>query len=382
MKEPIRILHVLYGMDMGGTETLLMNLYRNIDRSLIQFDFAVSAERECFFDKEILSNGGRIFQYPRYRGINHHEYCMWWESFLREHKEYKIVHGHIGSTASIYLSIAKAQNRFAIAHSHSTDGVISLHQMVYKILSYRTRYIADYFFGCSEQALIDRYGQSVASNRRVSRVLRNGIDAQKYEFDEAVRNEIRREYGVSKTEDFILGTVGRLTKQKNPHQVIRICSELHKRGMQFSFWWFGAGEMKEEIERLLEKEGLTNIVRLMGTRQDINKVLQGMDAFIFPSQWEGLGIACIEAQAAGLPTLCSEKVPREAGITTLCEFLPPRNTNAWCNHIISIKERVQSDNYIRPREYSNIKENGYDIASVADELMEFYYEAESSVRDE
>ena len=105
--EPIRVLHVLYVMNYAGTETLLMNIYRNTDRSRIQFDFAVCSDQSGDYDKEIVDLGGRIIKYPKYTVTNHLSYRKWWEGFFRNHKEYRIVHGHIGSTAALYLSVAK-----------------------------------------------------------------------------------------------------------------------------------------------------------------------------------------------------------------------------------------------------------------------------------
>ena len=299
---PIRVLHVLTAMDMAGTETLLMNLYRNIDRDVIQFDFAVSATKECAYDSEIISLGGRIFHYPRYKVANHISYANWWKRFLSEHEEFKIVHGHIGSTASIYLKIAKKMNRFTVAHSHSADSSRTLRSIVYRLYSFPTRHIADYFFGCSKQALIDRYGKKVANNTEIAQVLNNAIDAKKFTFSSSLRETIRSEYGVS-DETVVLGTVGRLTHPKNPLETIRICSELNKRGVEFVFWWFGEGEMKEEIKTAIIANGIQEQVRLMGVRSDVNSVLQGMDIFLFPSIWEGLGISCVEAQASGLPNI-------------------------------------------------------------------------------
>ena len=149
METPIRVLHVLTAMDLAGTETLLMNFYRNINRENVQFDFAVSATQECAYDREIEELGGYIFHYPRYKGTNHFAYKKWWEEFLDEHTEYHVVHGHIGSTAAIYLSIANKKGRYTIAHSHSTNSTVKINSIIYGLFSYPTRYIADYFFGCS-----------------------------------------------------------------------------------------------------------------------------------------------------------------------------------------------------------------------------------------
>ena len=370
---PIRVLHVLTAMNMAGTETLLMNLYRNIDRDTIQFDFAVTATNECAYDSEIASLGGRIYRYPRYKGINHFAYIKWWKTFLSKHEEYQIVHGHIGSTAAIYLKIAKKMNRFTIAHSHSIKPKRSLHAFIYSLHSYPTRKIADFFLGCLKQAIIDRYGHKVADNPSISKVLNNAINAKQFSFSKSVRRIIRDEYQVS-DDTLVLGTVGRLTVPKNPLEIVRICSELNKRGVDFVFWWFGEGEMKEEIEIALKDANIQDCVKLLGVRNDIYKVLQGMDIFLFPSIWEGLGISCIEAQASGLPTLCSDTIPHEAKATDNCVFLKLNDTDAWCDSIEDSIKMIKSPDYVRPDNYENIRKAGYDICESASELCKLYLE--------
>lgn len=370
-KKPIRVLHVLTAMNMAGTETLLMNLFRNIDRDSVQFDFAVSATSECAYDKEIEELGGRIYHYPCYKGINHVSYVNWWHDFLNSHPEYIIVHGHIGSTAAIYLRVAKRLGRMAIAHSHSTNSTLSLHSVLYSMFSFPTRYIADFFFGCSMQALIDRYGRRVANNEEISRVLKNAIDASKFRFDPKARNTIRRQYNTPQN-GLVLGTVGRLTAQKNPYAMLRICLELKKRNLDYVFWWFGAGEMENEIRCFIEENALSDHVRLMGTRPDVHNILQGMDVFLFPSVWEGLGIACVEAQTSGLPTLCSDVIPPEAQITENCRFLKLNDTSLWCDVIEETVSEIESEGYQRPDCYEQAREAGYDIRETASWLVDFY----------
>ncbi len=368
---PVRVLHVLTAMNYAGTETLLMNLYRNIDRDVIQFDFAVSANQECAYDSEIISLGGNIYHYPRYKGTNHLAYVKWWKSFLSEHEEYHIVHGHIGSTAAIYLKIAKKMNRFTIAHSHSIKPSKSLHAFLYAIYSYPTRNMADFFFGCSKQAIIDRYGKKVADNPNISKVLNNAINAKMFSYSSSMRDAIRKEYNVS-DEVVVLGTVGRITVPKNPYETIRICAELKKRGIDFVFWWFGEGELKEEVERALHNNGIQDRVRLLGVRSDIYNVLQGMDVFLFPSIWEGLGISCVEAQASGLPTICSDTIPQEAKVSDNCVFLKLNNTDLWCDSIENTIKMIKSPDYVRPNNYEAVKASGYDICESASELSEMY----------
>lgn len=369
MSEPIRILHVLTAMNFAGTETLLMNLYRNIDRSQIQFDFAVTADHECAYDAEIQRLGGRIIHYPLYRGVNHFSYVSWWTHFFKNHPEYYIIHGHIGSTAAIYLHIANKFGRFTIAHSHSTSSHrVNLHDMLYCVFSYPTRYVADYFMGCSRDALIDRYGKGILKNKNHF-ILNNGIDARKYIYSKETRNNVREEIHISEDE-IVIGTVGRLTPQKNPHFIIHMIQELEKRKIKFKFLWVGIGEKEEEIRKALYKELENGTVIMTGARADVNRVLQAMDIFVFPSLWEGLGIAGIEAQAADLPTLCSRGLPEELSVTDRCCFLPMNDLNSWVEKIVEI---IKNGEY-KPRKsrYEEIKANKYDIIDTANWLQNFY----------
>lgn len=363
--EPIRILHVVAKMNRAGTETMLMNFYRNIDREKIQFDFAICSDEKGDYEEEIEYLGGKIIRYPRYKGINHLYYVKWWNAFFKNHKEYKIIHGHIGSTAAIYLSIAKKYGIFTIAHSHGTKEPLSLRSVLYTVYSYPTRFVADYFFGCSFDALKARYGDKVAYNKKIACVLNNSIDSEKYAYSVKKRAKIRTELKICENE-FVIGTVGRLSSPKNPFKIIEILSCLKNRGEKFRFLWVGVGEMQHLIEKSIAEKGLTNEVIMLGSRNDVPDILQAMDIFIFPSIWEGLGIVAIEAQAAGLPTLCSDNVPREAKITDLCEFLTLEDTDKWADRIVTNKNKS------RTVTTKLIKKAKYDIKDTSLWLQNFY----------
>lgn len=369
MGKAIRILHVLAAMDRAGTENLIMSLYRNIDRTKVQFDFAVSADNECAFDGEIKSMGGKIYHYPRYRGINHFKYVAWWKAFFKNHQEHSIVHGHIGSTAAIYLSIAKHYGKFTIAHSHNTNSKLSLSSALYRVYSYRTRFIADYFFACSKQALLDRYGKKVANNKKIASVLNNAIDTSKFAFNDEERKQIRNELGIEKSE-VIIGTVGRLTRQKNPDMIINIIKRLDSDGIKFRFLWVGTGELEDEIRNKIHQLGLEDRVIFAGVRDDVFRVLMGMDIFVFPSEWEGLGISCVEAQASGLPTLCSKAVPIDAKVSNNFQQLTIDSVDEWCKKILVIISTINKNDRINA--YQQVANCGYDITETTNRLSDFY----------
>ena len=140
----MRVLHVIGAMDRGGAETMIMNLYRAMDRTEVQFDFLVHEERECDYDAEILSLGGRIFRAPRFNGVNYYAYRRVFRELFETHPEWLIVHGHIGSSAALYLTEAKRAGRVAIAHSHAQNYMKGLTGLAFKVLSYPTRNIADW----------------------------------------------------------------------------------------------------------------------------------------------------------------------------------------------------------------------------------------------
>ena len=192
----IRILQVFHGMDCGGAETMIMNLYRHIDRTKVQFDFLVHTTKKCFFDDEIRKLGGNIYSVPYYKITNGRRYKAALNQFFASHTEIKIVHGHLGSCAHIYLQIAKQHGCYAIAHSHNTKPKgFSLKNLLYRIFTYKTRKIADYFFGCSAAAAEYRFGYKIAHSNKCD-VLKNAIDVRKFAYSEDYRKEIRDEFNL------------------------------------------------------------------------------------------------------------------------------------------------------------------------------------------
>ena len=208
---PIRILHVIGVLNRGGAETMIMNLYRSIDRTKVQFDFVENEGDEAAFDAEIRRLGGRIYHCPRYKGLNHFAYERWWNDFFKSHRgEYPIVHGHIGSTAAIYLSIAKKYGAFTIAHSHSAG----LGSTMYRIFAYPTRYIADHFFACSRAAGVSGYGKKVGNDISRCQMLNNAINAKKFVFCREARQQMRNDLHLSDN-TVVIGHVGRFVEAKN-----------------------------------------------------------------------------------------------------------------------------------------------------------------------
>lgn len=226
MKGPIRILHAFGGLNRGGAETMVMNIYRNIDRTKVQFDFVKHTIKKCDYDDEIIKLGGKIYCVPRYTVKNHIAYKKVWYNLLKEHPEYKILHGHIISTASIYLNIAKKNGLITIAHSHSTSSRGNkIERFIKKIIQYPIRNVADYFYACSEDAGKWLFGRkSTQKNNYI--IINNSIDVSSFRYDETKRHEIRQNFNIE--DKFVIGHIGSFTYPKNHKFLINVFYEIQR----------------------------------------------------------------------------------------------------------------------------------------------------------
>ncbi|MBT2290575.1 glycosyltransferase family 1 protein [Paenibacillus albidus] len=363
--QPKRILHVLGTLNRGGAETMVMNLYRNIDREKIQFDFAIHSTEKCDFTEEILSLGGKIYSIPRFTGKNFLQYKNAWEKYFVQHPEHKIVHGHMRSTASIYLPIAKKFGIKTIAHSHSTSNGFGISAAVKNIMQYPIRYSSNYLFACSQKAgewLFGKY-QFKKSN---SHIIKNAIESDKYKFNITKREKLRKELGIEGK--FVIGHVGRFCHPKNHEYLIEIFECIHKLDNNSLLLLIGEGELFDKIKEKVNKRRMSDAVMFLGNRSDVSDLLQCMDTFVFPSKFEGLGISVIEAQASGLPCIISHNIPIEAHITNLVKILAlDQKPYEWAESILKAK-----DNSSRIDMSEEIEKSGYNINSTAKWLEKFY----------
>jgi glycosyltransferase involved in cell wall biosynthesis len=366
MSHPIRILQVLAGMNRGGAETFIMNVYRNIDRNKVQFDFILFRKEECDYNEEIRNLGGRIFWIPRYNGKNHFTYKKAWNTFFREHPEYKIIHGHVRSTAAIYLKIANQHGLTSIAHSHSTSSRGNITEQLFKnTIQYPIRNTADYLFSCSEKAGSWLYG-SKATMKDNYKLIKNAIEAEKYRFNKISRDEKRKQLNIQNK--FVVGHVGTFTSPKNHTFLLDIFKEVHNNNENAILLLVGDGELRSSIEKKIQDLHLSDSVILTGVRSDIPELLQAMDIFVFPSLFEGLPVTIIEAQASGLSCIVADTITKEVQISNFIKFISlAETTNYWSDEIQNTVFKV-----IREDQYKLVKENGYDINSVAALLKDFY----------
>ena len=358
--EPIRVLQVFHGMNCGGAENMIMNLYRAIDRTRVQFDFLVHTERKCFFDEEIEKLGGRIFRVPYFNGKNYVKYKSALNEFFKTHKEFKIIHGHLGSCASIYLNVAKKFGLKTIAHSHGS----SSGRILYRVFSYPTRYIADFLFGCAQRAGRDRYGARIWEKKN-GVVLNNSIDVDKYVYNPEVGERKRKELGLEGR--VVFGHIGRFNTPKNHMYLLDIFAGVYEKDPNSRLLLIGDGFLRGKIEKKIKKLHIEDAVVMTGVRSDANELLSAMDCFLFPSLYEGLPVTLVEAQTAGLLCLVSDRVTPEVCFTDRVQMISIDNGTApWIQAITSIDEFDKKDTR------QDIINAGYDIKTSAKWLEDFY----------
>ena len=365
---PIRVLQVIGSMNRGGAETMIMNLYRKIDREKIQFDFVVHTDKPCAYDDEILFLGGRIWHCPRFAGSNVFSYRRWWNAFFTEHaSDYPVVHGHIGSSAAVYLKAAKKSGLFTVAHSHSSGTDHSARSFLYRAFSYPTRHIADWFFACSIAVGVDRYGQAVVDSSRF-RILNNAIDTVAFRYEEDTRRQIREELGVA--DSLVVGHVGRFDAVKNQPFAVRSFQALTEKHPDARLLLVGNGAEKPEVEALVRTLDLSDRVIFTGVRADVALLLQAMDVFLFPSIYEGLPVTLVEAQCAGLPCVISDTIPPDCIVTEGLVVQKSLNDGpiSWADQLLACAAIQRTDHS------QEIIAHGFDVNDTARKLEEFYLE--------
>ncbi|GIO19642.1 putative glycosyltransferase EpsF [Oceanobacillus oncorhynchi subsp. incaldanensis] len=366
-KYPIRILHVFGRLDRGGAETMVMNLYRNIDKTKVQFDFIIHTKDECDYSQEIRDLGGNIYNISRYNGKNHLKYKKEWIEFFEQHREYKVVHAHMRSTASIFIKIAKKYNITTIAHSHNTSSGKGISAFYKNLLQRNLKSLPDYKFACSLSAGSWLFGEKAIKKDNFY-IVPNSIDMDKFEFNIENRKERRKKLSLDE-ESIIVGTVGRLTEQKNPFFILQVMKYISNYNKNIKFLWIGTGELHKSINEKINELKLQDNIILLGSTPKVEDYLQAMDIFLLPSLWEGLGIVVIEAQASGLPCIVSENIPQEAIISDLVEQVElSKGFKQWGKEILNIAQGLNEHS----RKQNKIDKELYDVNKTSKWIENFY----------
>ena len=365
----VRVLQIVDSMGTGGIQAFIMNVYRAIDRNQVQFDFLLQRRFNNDYEREIEELGGKIFVIPsRREGILKSRNAL--KRFFDENSEYRAVHMHISSLSYI-TPLRIAQNHgvpVRIVHSHSTRAPGNkLHVLFHRINQSVIGRVATDLYACSELAADWFYGKGTLYQRAV--IVPNGIICTQYAYNPETREKYRNELCWNgKT---VLGHVGRFGPPKNHSYLIDIFHEYSKVDGNAVLALVGDGNLREEAERKVQQLGLQDKVLFLGNRSDVPQLLQAMDLFLLPSLYEGFPVSLVEAQASGLSCLTSETVTHSSDLTGRVTFHPiDQPASEWVQPIIRALENNRNLEAIKA-----IREKGFDIAQIAQELQEKYVSA-------
>ncbi|WP_298979221.1 glycosyltransferase [uncultured Psychrobacter sp.] len=358
-----KILHIVGRMDRAGAETMLMNLYRNIDHSQIQFDFVTFTDQEADYDAEIIELGGRIIPILANNPI---ERMLKLQRFLKNNPEYKIVHAHMLLSNAFHLLAAKGAGiKHRISHSHNTSSrqYSKIGKLYKKWALIINRQIATDKIACGKLA-----AQYLFGTTKDVLILPNAVDVDTM----ITKAGHSRDY-LSKTfkdDGLKIIQVGRLSEVKNHQFSLQVAEELKKRNVDFTMYFVGQGPLEESLRAAVDNKKLTDQVKFLGVRSDITEIMAGSDYMIMPSLHEGFPVVLVESQATGLNALVSDQVSKEVDLgLELVKFLSLNSVENWVEHLISSKEhRYHNETHIA----KSLKSQGFDAATNAQKLSQVY----------
>lgn len=364
MSRPLRVLQVVTKMDRGGLETFIMNMYRTVNRDLVQFDFLCHRNGKHDYDDEIEQLGGRIYYVSRANPLSLN---YWYElnKFFDIHS-YKVVHSHIDCMSAEPLAAAARNGvKVRIAHSHNSRQDKDLkYPLKMACKPFIKKYATD-LFACGEEA-----GRWMFETDNFA-VIKNAIDVSQYAFDRNLRLATRGVLGI-KPNSHVIGHVGRFQPVKNHEYIVRVFNALLKRDPNAILLLVGQGETLESTRKLVENLGIDSSVRFLGVRSDVSNLMMAMDVFIMPSLYEGLPLVLVEAQSSGLPCVISDTIPVDCDIDKrLIQRLPLSDSvDRWAARLC---ESVSAE-LDRSSGATAVRNAGFDVIDQAARLQAFYLE--------
>ncbi|KAB8128271.1 glycosyltransferase family 1 protein [Gracilibacillus oryzae] len=364
MESALRILHIVDCMNHSGVPTLLMNMYRNIDRKKVQFDFLTT--KEGAFDTEIKTLGGHLYYIPSLKSGGYLSYKRSLKSFFKRHASYIIVHSHIDQLSAIALSEARrVRIPVRIAHSYNTAIEGNLFTKLSRSLIglFVPIHATDYF-SCSTESADWLFKWKA----KQAEYFQHALDLEKFLYSTKTRELYREKLGLT-DDHFLIGHVGGYTIQKNHSFLLDSFRALRRKIPQAKLALIGDGPLKEQIEEAVVQYKLQDHVFILGEKQDVENWMQSFDLYVFPSLHEGYPVSLIEAQCAGLPALVSDSITKEIDLGSgFLQFLPLEDKNKW----VSEMEKLYDLRPRAPIESVGIFQKGFNVDEIAKKTEEKY----------
>lgn len=361
---PIRIAQIIGKAVISGVDSVVMNYYRHIDKSRVQFDFFMDGYNKTPLDEEILDLGGRIIKLTPYEKSMYKNMSECRAAF--EKNRYTIVHSHLNTLSVFPLYAAyRAGVPVRIAHNHSTTSRGEFKRNLMKqALRPFSKTFATHYAACGDYPARWLFGTKTVRQGKV-RLIKNAVDTSRFDHDTKAGRRIRKEFGLENR--FIVGHVGRFVFPKNHEFIVRVFAEVYKKNPNAALILVGTGELETDVRRFVKELGIEQAVIFTGLRRDIPDFLNAFDVFFLPSRYEGLPVVGMEAQAVGLPCLMSDAVPPDTAVTPLVEFFPlTAAVGDWADKLLSYENHEK-------RTYSDLLRNsGFEIKQEAEKLCRWY----------
>ncbi len=364
----IRVLHSVSNMDRAGIETMLMNYYRHIDRTKVQFDFICNKTKPGAYDEEIKAMGGRIFHTPGLNPVKYPRYLKYMKKLFDEYPDYRIVEAHNGALGVYALHAAKVNNiPVRIFHAHGASITKDWKYPLKLVCKAMLPSNMNKHYTCGIEAAKCYFGEKTVAAGDYE-FIPNAIETERFLFNGEVRERIRKQYNLQ--EKHIVGHVGRFMKQKNHVFLLDVFKELTNLDNSAFLVCLGDGELLKTIKNKAETLGITDKVLFLGNVGNVNEWYQAFDCFILPSVWEGLPVVGVEAQTADLPCVFSDSITEEISLSDRTTFLSlKKSKEQWAKCITEQFRLVERRNTAEL-----IKSKGYDITTEAVKLENKYLE--------
>lgn len=373
-----RVLHVLAGMDVGGIETWLIHVLRELDPKRIKADFLVHSKEKCFYDDEVEEGGSALIHIcPPSNIIN---YCVQLYLLLRAHSKYDIIHCHLHYFSGLVMCVGWfAGVPIRISHSHLDTREKEAKQSVLRkcyvhLMRFLIRKFTTTGLACSVPAARDLFGNHWKMDNRIH-VCFCALNTDRFRtlYDRPEKIIELKKALLIPENSFVVGHIGRFTEQKNHHLLIQIFKNLLLSRTDSHLVLLGEGDLQNEIKNIVERSGITNKVHFCGNQNSVEKYLALMDVFIFPSKWEGLGLVVVEAQAACIPTIVSTAVPPDAIVCKeLVERLPlSTKPEEWSKKILAKRKRGD-----REKAFEQVSKSKFSITNNIEDLL-YYWQVDA-----
>ena len=361
----VRVLHYVGYMKRGGMETMIMNLYRAIDTTEVQFDFAVHGDEKGDFADEIIARGGAFYHFPHMRK-NPAAYRKAWRAFWKKNGHmYTAFHMHTNSLANFiaFEEACRAGVPVRIIHSHSSYAAKGKLQLINNVLhalhQKKAKKMATHLFACSDKAAAWLFGGMTLGKLKVQ-IIKNGVDLAQFRYDEQRRQTLREALGL--TGKKVIGHVGAFLPVKNHSFLVEVVEAAYRKDDAVRAVFVGDGPLFEQIREKINQKGLEDVILLLGLRSDVNELLSALDLFVMPSLYEGLPVSLVEVQANGLPALVSDSITRDVKFLDSFNYMALSDgPEAWGQCCIDL---INAD--IRTNDVQPVADNGFDIKQTAE----------------